>query len=343
MKNILVVTTVNGLTHEGLLHLIKESSVQKYKMIIIGDSKTPSALNSLAHINVSYLSLNFQLNSSFRLGRSLPIGHYSRKNFGYLYAASLGFDWISETDDDNLIYPHFWEFQLPSRSIKNSSNCKWINIYKLFGHEEIWHRGIPIDQVHDSNQIVIEDYDNHNTVACIQGLANGDPDIDAICRILYSPSTTFDAIDSYTIRDGNFCPTNSQMTRWKTDLTLPLLYLPSTVPWRVSDIWRGLIAQKFFSISGLSTQYRGGLGFQKRNQHNLLLDFIDEIEVHSKSYVLLEILEQVNNQNPFEFMLSVYLALKSEKLVKAEELIILQDWLTDVRTILNTTPNLLVP
>lgn len=334
MRNILVVTTINNESHKGLIKLIQNTNAQDYELIIIGDQKTHLNLDTFKQYRVSYWNIEKQLNSQFISGNLLPVNHYARKNFGYLVAAQLGAEWISETDDDNLLFDEFWNFQESNYRISNFNDEKWINIYSHFGHSEIWHRGIPINKLHNSNNTQKETLNKVGELVCIQGLANGDPDIDAICRIIYKPHVEFLTDKSFLIGTQEYCPTNSQLTRWKTRFTLPLLYLPSTVPWRVSDIWRGLIAQRFFSINGFETQFRGGIGYQDRNQHDLLKDFIDEYPVHTMTDKLISILESVDIENPYEYMEFVYRKLIGIKLIEEDELNMLLGWIEDVKSIL---------
>ena len=335
MKRVLVVTTINGVDHQGIASLVQDTEKQDFELVLVGDKKTPRNLGDVQSSRVHFYDLERQLSSHFSSGRNMPVGHYARKNFGYLVAAEMGFDWISETDDDNRLYETFWETQTPNRLIKNSGTSKWVNIYKPFGFEEYWHRGIPIDEVKNANRQEVSSFEFTEKIGCIQGLADGDPDVDAICRILHSPITKFPTSDSFLLQNGHYAPTNSQLTKWETKSTLPLLYLPSTVPWRVSDIWRGLIAQRYFSIAGLKTQFRGGLGFQNRNEHDLLQDFVDEFVVHKSSRLLIEILEAIEIQELTKFMRAVYSSMLDRNIVTRDEISRLESWLEDTSSILN--------
>lgn len=336
-------TTINDENHRGISRLIADSQSQDFELVLVGDKKTSTNLRTIKEPRVHFYDLESQLISKFASGRTLPLNHYARKNFGYLVAAEMGCDWISETDDDNRLFDIFWDQQDPVRSIKNSSGSKWVNIYSAFGFGEYWHRGIPINEVHSANSLTLCEVESNSSIGCIQGLADGDPDIDAICRMLYKPVSKFSNSDSFIVESGFYSPTNSQLTRWSTELTLPLLYLPSTVPWRVSDIWRGLIAQRYFVISGLKTQFRGGLGYQDRNEHDLLKDFVDELEVHMSTRIIIEILESIDILDKSEFMLSVYSAMLARGLVLDEEIIRLKDWLADTSSILNKDQRPLQP
>jgi glycosyltransferase involved in cell wall biosynthesis len=332
---VLVVTTINGNNHQGISRLVEDANSQNYELVLIGDKKTSNSLSKIHEPRVHFYDLDRQHSSRFLSGRTLPINHYARKNFGYLVAAEMGCEWISETDDDNRLFDSFWENQVPHKSISNSGGSQWVNIYDTFGFGEFWHRGIPINEVRNANLLSISNIDSGLEIGCVQGLADGDPDIDAICRMLYKPQTKFSNVDSFIVEPGYYSPTNSQLTRWKTEKTLGLLYLPSTVPWRVSDIWRGLIAQRYFAISGLKTQFRGGLGFQDRNEHDLLKDFVDEIEVHRSSHLLLGILQRTEDIELHIFMRSVYQNLLDQGLVTQEEIPRLDSWLVDVSTIMS--------
>ncbi len=335
MKKVLVVTTINGEAHPGISRLVEDSKLQNFELVLVGDKKTPASLSKIAESSVHFYNLESQINSKFLSGRTLPVNHYARKNFGYLVAADMGCEWINETDDDNRLFVEFWDRQVPNKLVKNLTSSHWVNIYSAFGMGEYWHRGIPINEVQRANSLIIHEIDSSSSIACVQGLADGDPDIDAICRMLYKPVTEFPRADSFIVEPGFYSPTNSQLTRWRTELTLPLLYLPSTVPWRVSDIWRGLIVQRYFAISDLRTQFRGGLGFQDRNEHDLLKDFIDELEVHMSTRILLEILETIDVYDKYKFMLAVYSGMLARDLVSQEEIVRLENWLADTSAILN--------
>ena len=104
MRNVLVVTTINGKSHEGISRLVEDSKSQDFEFVLIGDKKTPGSLRTIEEPRVHFYDLESQINSKFSSGSALPVNHYARKNFGYLVAAKMGFEWISETDDDNRLF-----------------------------------------------------------------------------------------------------------------------------------------------------------------------------------------------------------------------------------------------
>ena len=105
-----------------------------------------------------------------------------RKNLGYLWAIQHGATEIYETDDDNeLITPDLPSFEGLQLYTYNSTNRTVVNPYAYFGYPGIWPRGYPLDQIMDSHK---PDYFSRIGAQplILQGLADKDPDVDAIFR-----------------------------------------------------------------------------------------------------------------------------------------------------------------
>ena len=100
---------------------------------------------------------------------------------GYLKAIQQGAEEIYETYDDNEIVSG----QLPNLErgyyVYNSSGRSVVNPYAYFGYPSIWPRGYPLDQIRPEMQS-----EAFSRVAVkpliLQGLADKDPDVDAIFR-----------------------------------------------------------------------------------------------------------------------------------------------------------------
>ncbi len=69
------------------------------RVIVIGDRKGPARFNLSA---ADLFTLEEQAALPYRLASKLPLGHYSRKNLGYLEAMRRRAACIYETDDDNM-------------------------------------------------------------------------------------------------------------------------------------------------------------------------------------------------------------------------------------------------
>ena len=124
-----------------------------------------------------------------------------------------------------------------------------------------------------------------------QGLANGSPDVDAVWRLMFDREFDFDAGPSVFLGPGSWCPFNSQSTWWFRN-AFALLYLPSLVSFRVTDIWRSFIAQRCLWELGSGVVFHAPESFQKRNIHNLLSDFEQEIPGYLNNNRIVSILEK---------------------------------------------------
>jgi hypothetical protein len=109
-----------------------------------------------------------------------------------------------------------------------------------------------------------------------QGLADGSPDVDAVWRLLLDRPVAFDRAPSVLLVKGQWCPFNSQSTWWWPP-AFPLMYLPSTCTFRMTDIWRSLVAQRCLWELGTGVVFHSAEVYQDRNAHSLLRDLEDEI------------------------------------------------------------------
>ena len=72
-----------------------------------------------------------------------------------------------------------------------------------------------------------------------QGLADENPDVDAIYRLVLPLPVQFETGRRIALKRGVWSPFNSQNTAWWPD-AFPLLYLPAYCSFRMTDIWRKL-------------------------------------------------------------------------------------------------------
>jgi hypothetical protein len=317
----IVVTTIQHPTEQ----LCKLSQLADWHLVVVGDKKTPPDW----HLdNCIYLSPSRQLELGYELAELLPWNHYSRKNIGYLYAISKGADVIYETDDDNepLEYLNPLEISNSLPSIKGEKSV--VNVYSYFGNSAIWPRGYPLERFSPLEKGLIGS-EIPCRIGIEQGIVNGDPDVDAIYRLTQGKEVCFEAQKSCFVPEGFFCPFNSQNTYFHKEAFFTL-YLPSSVSMRVSDIWRGYIAQRLLWEKGLVLVFSGPNAYQKRNQHVLLRDFIEEYELYTKSGLLIDFLGKwkAPSISPMESLIS---SLIETQFLRAEELTLFQAWLRDLK------------
>lgn len=256
-------------------------------LIAIGDRKGPAAFSADGAI---FLDLQAQLASPYELARLGPVGHYTRKNIGYLEAIRLGAQCIYETDDDNAPLAR-WVPREESVAARAVADTGWVNVYRCFSKERIWPRGLPLDELVPSFARTISVAESATTVRAPiqQGLADGAPDVDAVWRLVLDRPFDFDDGPSVVLAAGAWCPFNSQSTWWWPDV-YPLLYLPSFCSFRMTDIWRSFIAQRCLWELGLGVVFHAAEVVQDRNLHNLMRDFADEIPGYQRNRELVQVL-----------------------------------------------------
>ena len=327
--NVVAVTTIAEQNSSGVLKLLDLAERNSAELVIIGDKKTPPWDKNNLPKFVHYFSIDDQVKKWPKLANALPFNHYARKNLAYLWALENQASILLDTDDDNYSKVKIFESNLSNfRLIEGSS--EWLNIYGYFGKGEIWPRGVPLDEARKSLPPVRETgvmSDWH----CFQAIVDGDPDLDAIGRMLYPEAHYFEDNEPVLLPSSSFCPTNSQATLWKRQI-LPFLYLPVTSTFRMTDIWRGVLVSGYLRRENLSTVF-GKLGFlQERNEHNLVNDFLDEVSGHQFSRKVKSVSDNIWMRDDSEFesdserYLSIYSALVEQRLLKQLDLDCVQEF-----------------
>ena len=324
-------TTINGPTSK-LVKSLNESNNLSENIIVVGDTKTP---NEWEKTGFTFLDLQTQNKEFGEFSESLRINHYARKNIGYLKAAKMNLDWIFETDDDNFL------FSSPEKVINQSAfeyiethSEGWINFYNLFKTEKnseqiIWPRGYPLEEIHVKT--------NHYNVPSaprallMQGLANGNPDVDAIYRLMFPEEISWEFIENriLLLNFNQFAPINSQTTLWQKAI-YRLMYLPSFSTFRVTDILRGYIASHCLQANHIPVGFFSPIVFQDRNEHDLIKDFQDEIPLFLKSKEFVEELSKIDKSKKSslsEMMVQGYKLAINHSLTTIDELDCLNLWL----------------
>jgi len=168
-----------------------------------------------------------------------------------------------------------------------------------------------------------------------QGLADENPDVDAIYRLVLPLPFDFDKRLRVALGNGAWCPYNSQNTATYRE-AFPLLYLPAYCSFRMTDIWRSFVAQRIAWANGWSILFREATVVQDRNDHSLIKDFADEISGYlgnDRIRTILDALEIPAGVDAIPDALRVcYRALVDGALVGADELPLLDSWLEDFGT-----------
>jgi hypothetical protein len=267
-----MVTSINA-PNAALRSLADGATIQGFEFIVCGDTKSP---RNFVLPGCRFLSVEDQVGTGLRFAAACPVRSYARKNIGYLVAIKGGADIIVETDDDNLPRPAFFAMDHRQLAVPATAGGGWLNVYRYFSDALIWPRGLPLDTIQrpipEFEQLIVQQVD----CPIQQGLADENPDVDAIYRLILPLPQNFRNDRRIALGSGAWCPFNSQNTRWWSD-AFPLLYLPVHCSFRMTDIWRSFVAQRIAWENNWHILFHEPTMWQDRNEHNLMRDFADEV------------------------------------------------------------------
>jgi len=325
MKKTLIITTINPKTEavDAFANLLED-----WEIILVGDKKSQSIEDEG---NITFLSVEKQKEIEFETADVTPYNHYARKNIGYLYAIKSGAEVIYDTDDDNIPYQN-WVFPKFKQSELVTTESRYWNVYKHFTEEKVWPRGYPLDEI--NSKISYSEKKKEVDIGVWQGLADKEPDVDAIHRLTIGKQIIFNTHPPITLDKHVYCPFNSQNTLWRKN-SFPLLYLPSTVSFRFTDILRGYITQRLLWKNDHHLGFTQSTVYQDRNEHDLMADFKSEIDCYLQSKSVVNILESINlDEDYLESLKKVYTALSKEGIVSDLELNRLEAWSNDIKILI---------
>jgi hypothetical protein len=253
-----------------------------------------------------------------------------------LLAIAEGAPLILETDDDNIPRPEFFGPRNQHVDASALRGSCWINVYRYFSDVLIWPRGLPLEFVQQKvpayEGLAIE------RVNCPiqQGLADDNPDVDAIYRLLMPLPQSFRSDRRVALGRSAWCPFNSQNTTWWPE-AYPLLYLPAYCSFRMTDIWRSFVAQRIAWENDWHVLFHEPTVHQERNEHNLLNDFADEVPGYLNNDRIRKTLEDVPLQKGTQHILDnlalCYNALVKLEVIGKDELPLLKAWISDLNRI----------
>jgi hypothetical protein len=328
-KTVLIVTSIAA-PNEALTSLARGCQEHNIDFIVIGDVPSPPDFK-LEHCR--FYGLADQQALGLRFAQQCPTRHYARKNIGYLLAMRDRAAVIVETDDDNHPTEAFWKPRERAQSVNVSSAAGWVNVYRYFTDANIWPRGLPLDQI----RTTVASYESLGLeqVDCPiqQGLADENPDVDAIYRLALPLPLSFRADRRIALGNGSWSPFNSQNTTWWRD-AFPLLYLPAYCSFRMTDIWRSFVAQRIAWENGWAVLYHEPTVWQERNEHNLMRDFKDEVPGYLNNSAICEALGNLSLQPGLgrlnDNLRICYEELVRMKLVGKQELALVDAWIADI-------------
>jgi hypothetical protein len=331
-----VVTSISA-PNLVLRELAQQCKARGFSFYVIGDVPSPA---DFSLEGCEFYSLERQKKTGLNVAALLPARHYSRKNIGYLLAMRTRPAMLLETDDDNMPSLGFWRSRESGPHVPLLSGSGWSNVYAYFSDAHVWPRGLPLDAVRKA----LPDFETLPVGALDcpiqQGLVDGNPDVDAIYRLVLPLPVVFRAERQVALGQGAWCPFNSQNTAWFPK-AYPLLYLPSYCSFRMTDIWRSFVAQRIAWENGWGVLFHGPDVYQERNEHNLMRDFSDEIPGYLHNRKIGERLERLQlaagSENIGDNLIRCYEELVRIEVVGMEEIALIRAWVKDLAEMQNAS------
>lgn len=279
MKPIYIATTTINKPTDALR---KFSKMKNFKLIVALDKNSKKF-----HLNNTIvLTTRLQEKKWPKLSKLIGWNCVARRNFAILEAFQRGADVIALVDDDNIPLNNWGKKIFIDKTIKTKlikTNKKIFDPIGYAGYKNLWHRGFPLEMINARKYFSDQ---KMNIVPKVQAsFWNGDPDVDAIARILYKPNCKFDK-KKFPFYSNKISPFNSQNTFISRDI-LPDYFLFPGIG-RMEDIW----ASYYVSSKKHKIIYSEPTVVQKRNKHNLIQDFKDEYLGYTYNLKLIKALKK---------------------------------------------------
>jgi hypothetical protein len=263
MKKVIVTTTINPPTKA----ILKFEAMRDWDLVVIGDLKTPEDYRLERG---TYLGPQTQERYDKDLSDAIGWNCIQRRNFGLLVAHDLKADVVAVVDDDNIPLAGWGENLMVGKEVEVNYYETDLPAFDPIGatnYPQLWHRGYPLQLLPK------RDY-TRKTKKCVQvdiqaDFWNGDPDIDAVCRMEHAPECDFDP-EAFPIASNRLSPFNSQNTFLSGDMLKDYFLYPHVG--RMDDIW----AAYYVQARGYRVVYGKASVYQDRNTHDLVRDMKQE-------------------------------------------------------------------
>ena len=256
--------------YEPTLATKKFSEMEGWELVVVGATKTPH--ESYRKINCIYLHPEDQEKLNKELSDSIGWRCIQRRNMGFLYAYLNGADVMATVDDDNILYDDWGQNLYVGQEIDIDlweSHNGYFDPLSVTNRPDLWHRGYPIEFLGTKNNVEYRGKAKRKVLVQAD-LWDGDPDIDAMCRLSKKPCVKYDKHGPYGSLQAS--PFNSQNTFVAREVIPHYMVLPHIG--RMDDIWGSYIIQKEFPNSVI---YNKATVFQDRNEQDLVTNLENEI------------------------------------------------------------------
>jgi len=259
----IVTTTINPITKA----IQRFQEMQDWTLVVAGDLKTP---RDYALERGIYLTPANQDEIDKDLSDLVGWNCIQRRNFAILKALKMGAEIICLVDDDNIPLDNWGKnlYLTASQSFKSFETQEVaFDPIGATNHGNLWHRGFPLQLI--PNRRYLETKTIQFKPSIQADFWNGDPDIDAICRMQFRPECDFDDKD-FPFTSNAMAPFNSQNTFLTREAAVDYFLFPHIG--RMDDIWAAYYVQAL----GHTVVFGAPTVYQERNPHNLIEDMKKE-------------------------------------------------------------------
>ena len=178
-------------------------------------------------------------------------------------------------DDDNIPYEGWGENVLVGNTVEVDTYEDPNGVFdpiSVTEHTSIWHRGFPVQLVPKRRPV----YSGRRSIKCLvqADFWDGDPDVDAICRLSMAPQVKFKKFEPFS--PLNITPFNSQNTFLHRDVIPYYMMIPHVG--RMDDIWGAyLLQQEMGESHDPFICFAAASVYQDRNDHDLVVDLEQEV------------------------------------------------------------------
>lgn len=282
----LITTTIN-VPHVLELHNRDYPRDCELEIVVAGDVQTPpEARNLVERLSGTYLGVNDDATRRWYSHEAIGERSIQRRNLALLHAITLGCDVIVTIDDDNAPFDvnYLDDFVVglttSIESVMSTSNG-WYDPGCLLEPRTV-HRGFPLSRRHEFPAIELTALNSvGGYVGVVAGLCIGNPDVDAIERIVNRPRATGIVELNPTLEHGvvlaqqTWAPFNTQNTAYAWGVA-PLMQCLVGVG-RYDDIWMSYVARRIMDEFNCYVRYGVPIAVQDRNVHNLITDLKAEL------------------------------------------------------------------
>ncbi len=275
MTQVIVTTTINPPTKAVKLF----DSLPDWHLVVAGDLKTPE---DYSLDRGTYLGPTDQEKIDKHLSDLIGWNCLQRRNFALLVAHEMGATTVAVVDDDNVPLEGWGSDLFVGDDVAANVYTTDLSAFDPVGatnYPHLWHRGYPLQLLPRRDYSACAREVVHADVQA--DFWNGDPDIDAICRMQFAPECHFDDA-AFPIAANAVSPFDSQNTfidaSWLED------YFLSPQVGRMDDIW----ASYYLQGRGARVVFGKPSVVQERNPHDLVRDMKAEYLGYENNLAIVE-------------------------------------------------------